>query len=211
VAALLAPQSTPAQGVITCLDNTSQAIAGSMSLGASIGVQFQTGANPAGYMLNNIELLFVPSVGHPVGTSLYLNVFEDYSGGLGNAIALLDTKDDPTTAGLSNFQPSSIPLLDSSSQPLFLASNQKYWLVLLSVSGSSSSDSFELSYVNTTDAMGSDGWSITGNTALGQIGIPMFSIDVTAVPEPSTFILVILGGALIASKIKPTKAAKHTR
>ncbi len=116
---LLKPYPAHAQGVITCLDNTSQPIVGTMSLGAPTGVQFQTGANPGGYMLNNIELLFAPPVGNPAGTGFYLNVFEDYYGGLGNAIALLDTRDNPATAGLCNFLPSSIPLLPSTSTLYF--------------------------------------------------------------------------------------------
>ncbi len=119
---------------------------------------------------------------------------------------LLETTNDPTTAGLCNFLPSSKPLLPSSSPAFYLSSNSDYWLLILTTGGSFA-DSLELSYTSTVNATASDEWSITGNTAFGQVGIPMFSINVTPVPEPSVIALLVMAMAVYSATITFGKLA----
>lgn len=195
LAALLAPQSTLAQGLITYLDNAGQPIAGSLAMGlnyGSVGVEFQTGTNAGGYLLNDLRLLFADATGTPIFSGLNVVILSDPFGAPGMNVAVLASSQDPVTAGFFIYSPQTSATLDS---------NTPYWLVVSTTSVLLGS-AYNLSYTSAATTSSPDGWTFTGNTAFGQPGYPIFSIDATAVPEPSTFILMILGGALIASKIR---------
>jgi hypothetical protein len=195
----LQPQSN-AQGVFTYLDNTSQPSAGTITVGSAFGMQFQTGTNAAAYTVNNIQLLFANASGDtdPSGLGILLTV--DYLGGPGALVAFLQPSSNPTMAGFYPLTPQPVATL---------AGNTLYWLLVATVTGG---NSYELNYANTTTAIASDGWFITGNTAFGQAGLPIFSIAATPVPEPSVLVLLITGVFLLILALRrvithePTKA-----
>lgn len=185
VVCLLAPQLARAQGVLTCLANTNQSIAGSLGMGStdgSIGAQFQTGTNSSGYVLNGLELLFADATGSPIFSGLSVVCFLDSSGAPGFPGTILIPEQNPLTAGLYHYTPQT---------PATLEGNSRYWIIV-AVTSVSFSTAYNLSYTSTTAASSVDGWFITGNTAIGQAGIPMFAINATPVPEPSAFVLLVV-------------------
>jgi hypothetical protein len=189
--ALLAPQSTHAQGIITYLDNTGQSVAGSLAIGlnyGSVGVEFQTGTNAGGYLLNDLQLLFADATGTPIFSGLNVVILSDPSGAPGMNVAVLASSQDPVTAGFFTYSPQTSATLDS---------NTLYWLVISTTSEWLGS-AHNLSYTSAATTSSPDGWAFTGNTAFGQPGYPIFSIDATAVPEPSTLALGTLTLGLIA-------------
>jgi hypothetical protein len=171
------------QGYVA-LDNTSQPITGTNILQGSVGTQIQTGANAAGYTLNNLQLLFANANGNPNPSWFSVVLFADSSGAPGGEGSLLSTEINPLTDGLYTF----IPTSDA-----FLTANTDYWIII-NVTAGSSSDYYNWLSASSTAAISSDGWSITGNTAIGQNGFPIFLIGATPVapvPEPTTFALLI--------------------
>jgi hypothetical protein len=203
LAALLLPQTNQAQGVLTYLSNTSQTVAGSLALGldyGSVGVEFKTGANTGGYLLNDLQLLFADATGTPIFSGLNVVILSDPFGAPGMNVAVLATSQDPVTAGFFAYSPQTTATLEG---------NTLYWLVV-SVTSVSLGSAYNLSYTSTATTSSPDGWTFTGNTAIGQPGYSIFSIEATAVPEPSTYILAILGGVLIAPKIKPVTSFQRS-
>jgi len=177
--ALLASQSIQAQGVITYLDNTGQPIAGNSVFGESIGVQFHTGTNVAGYALNSVQLLFANATGNPDVSGLNILISYGDSNGFGPFVTFLNSTSNPTIAGLYSYTPQTASTL---------ASSTDYWLVAF-INGSSFDD-YSMSYASSTTATASDDWSITGSVVVGQTWIPIFAINATPVPEPSIFALL---------------------
>jgi hypothetical protein len=193
---LLAPQLTGAQGVMTYLDNTGQPVAGSLDLGisyGSIGTQFQTGTNEAGYVLNSLQLLFADATGSPSFSGFNIVVCADNSGGPGSIITFFATGQNPLTAGFYNYTPLTIATLGS---------NTPYWVIVYNTSGNFNS-AYNLSYTSTTAATAVDGWFIPGNTAIGQAGILIFAINATPVPEPSIFALLVMALAITSHMASP--------
>jgi len=181
---LLARQLACAQGVFTYLANTNQSIAGSLGMGStygSIGAQFQTGTNSSGYVLNDLQLLFADATGSPLFPSLNIMICEDNSGGPGRIVSFFAVEQNPLTAGIYNYTPLTIATLGSSTP---------YWMIVYLTSVSSAGN-YNLSYASITAASSVDGWLITGNTAIGQAGIPMFAVNATPVPEPAAFVLLV--------------------
>lgn len=203
---LLASQLARAQGVVTYLDNTSQPIGGSNEFGL-VGFQFQTGTNAGGYTLNSIQLLFADARGNPY-PGLIAYVTQDLNGSPGNWIEVFQPVANPEVAGIYTFMPSTNPAYYSGNS--FLTNSANFWMFIGNTIGSSSG-SYALDYANTAAAAASDGWFITGRTGIGQIGIPMFSINATPVPEPSTFALLVVALAISSLTRKSIAAPAEIR
>ena len=191
VCGFLTPRNNRAQDVVTYLDNTGQPIAGSMGLGlgyGSVGAQFQTGTNGGGYFLDSIQLQFADATGSPMFSGLGVVLCSDYFDGPGNPVSFLDASQNPLTSGLYTYTPRTDAILES---------NTKYWLIVgvTSILGGSA---YNVSYTSTTMASSPDDWTITGITAIGQAGIPIFSIDAISVPEPSVFALLVTAFPIIS-------------
>jgi hypothetical protein len=202
--ALMLPQSNQAQGVVSYLNNTSQSVVGNLSIGldySSIGIEFQTGTNAGGYFLNDLQLLFADATESPIYSGLHVVILSDPFGAPGMNVAVLGTSQDPLNAGFFTYSPQTSATLEA---------DTLYWLVV-STTATALGSAYNLRYTTDATTTSLDGWEITGNTAFGQPGYPVFSINAIAVPEPSTFILSVLGSALIASKFKPITAASRQR
>lgn len=176
-------QTGNAQSSVTYLNNTGQPITGTADIDSNLYLtaQFLTGTNAGGYIINSVQFLFADASGSPNLTS-YLRC--DLCSSIYDLPqSVLDTfvpNDNPTTAGLHTFE--RLQPLDS---PVNLAAATDYWLLFIP-SGNSSVGEYRYSLTDSANSVANDGWSITGNVWNGQVGLPMFTINATAIPEPSS-------------------------
>jgi hypothetical protein len=183
---LVQPQLASAQTPTTFLNNTGQPITGTGSFGVTYtGAQFLTGTNPGGYVLNGLQLLFANADGNPNTPYITCLLLSDDHNTPAVHLNSFVLGDNPTAAGLHTF---------TTLQPPFdlttLGANTDYWLYFLS-SGGSSLGEYNFSFTDSANSVSSDGWRITGNILYGQVGIPMFTINATPIPEPSTVSLLL--------------------
>jgi PEP-CTERM motif len=190
----------------TYLDNTSQPVTGTRGFNLTqTGAQFLTGTNAGGYVLNSLQLLFAAAVGSPEISYLRCDLLSDYYNSPAVLLNVFIPNDNPTTVGLHTF----VPL-----QPLFalttLDANTDYWLFFYP-SGGSSLGYYRYNFTDSINSTSIDGWRVTGETfspfSPGQTGLPMFSLNATAIPEPSTLALLATALAAICCKFR---AAKQT-
>jgi hypothetical protein len=189
MAGMFAPQLTSAQGRVTFLDNTGQTVAGNNGVGlggagSRIDVQFQTGTNAGGYTLNSISFLMA-NANNNTGAAQIGVLADEYGASL---FLPFIASPGPTNAGLYTYLVPSVTL----------AANTDYWLMF----NNKGIGPFQWSYASTTAAATVDGWSITGNTGpvgTTPVGIPMFAINATAVPEPSSVALLVIGTLVVLS------------
>jgi len=164
VSGLFAPPLIRAQG-IAYLSNIDQPLAVNASTGAfSIG--FTTGANPSGYLLDSLIVLFANN-----------NTPALMTAGLDNFSTTTSFQDgvEVGAAGSYTFTPNS---------PLALAANTPYALLVSPVDVAAD---VNLSYTTSTDFTGVDNWNIP---ALNGSDEPLFTIMATPAPEPSDTILI---------------------
>ena len=182
--------SMMAQGTmyVSLLSNLPQAASqvGSDSWNA---VDFRTGTNSSGYSLNSIQVLMGNSSGNPSGiiVSLY-----NLTGNVpGTPISIL-TGSEPTAAGNYSYTASSISL-----QPV-----TRYFVVMTSVTpvstgaynwiagdgGGSATEGWiaGISFRSSSDGIN---WNATRHPFL-------FAVNATAIPEPATTSLIIIGLAV---------------
>jgi hypothetical protein len=193
---LLVQPTTFSQGVVYFLDNTNQPIDGIFSMGhdyGTVGAQFQTGANSGGYLFNQLEMQFADATGIPIFSGLSVAIFSNASyNAPGMIISSLQPIQNPLTAGLYKFTPITATTLES---------DTLYWMVIV-IASASFNDCYNVTYTGTTDASSPDGWVFTGKTAIGQPGIPIFSIGATPVPEPSVVTIALVGGLWLFTQRK---------
>jgi hypothetical protein len=170
-----------------------------------IGWAFSTGANANGYDLNSVQLTMGGVFyGNPSGFTVML-----YNEGRpllhpprffpGSSLGILDGSDNPATAGIYPYTPeSNIELLPDT----------VYFIVL---ADGTTMDTGAYGGAGGTAPVSSDGWSgypifFSSNnqgsswTTLGTtvpISYPQFAINATAVPEPSTIPLILLGSEVL--------------
>jgi hypothetical protein len=189
--AMLQSRICNAQGATTYLDNTGQPITGTggFNTTAYLTAQFQTGTNANGYVINGLQFLFADAGGSPDFPYLRAYLLSDLNN---SPYIFLDTfipNDNPTNAGLHTFE---------RNQPLFpsviLDANTDYWL-FFSPYGGSSLGYYRYSFTDSVNSTSVDGWRITGETYSpyppAQPGFPMFSINATTIPEPSSVSLLL--------------------
>ncbi len=191
----LLTSSLYAQGAY--LSNLSRTPVGSVGIGndAWFAQDFTTGTNSAGYYFDS-ALLSMDSLSRvPLGFSVFLY---DNSGLLRpqSILATLAGESHPTSAGIYTYTDSD----------LVLSPSTRYWVVLTSQSPISDGaynaqlvtatfpnyDAIEGWFMGRSYYASPDGlnWTLTRSYAL------QFAIDATAIPEPSSFGLLIYGGAL---------------
>jgi hypothetical protein len=178
-------QLANAQGVVTFVDNTGQTVAGNNAVGQPgagprVDVEFQTGPNALGYTLDSVSILMASAGNNTFAAQLGI-LGPDDATGLFTPISLLGS-DAPVNAGLYT-----IPV-----PQVTLAPNTDYWLMLLN----KGIGSFQWSYTSTTAGITEDGWSITGNTGpvgSSPVGVPIFAVSATPVPEPSPTAFLAIG------------------
>lgn len=206
-------------GQVNYFDNTGRTVAGSYGLETTgndsatsqIYVQFQTGANAAGYTLNSISLSFAAASGNPSSWPVYLFLLGNTPnptgpggtndlGGFGTVItgSSFSASGLPLSANLYTFTPQS---------SVTLAPDADYWF---EVRGGNTSGAYEWNYTAATTAA-IDGWSIgsalaasgTGSVGTSLTDAPVFSINATqVVPEPGSLSLAVMGfgAALICGR-----------
>lgn len=202
---IIAEQQVSAQG--TYLSNLNQPVAGNNVLGygdSAIFVEFLTGNNAAGYDLNSVQVLMTNATGTPDSGSFMAEILPINQ--LVTPISVLSGNSYPSVAGTYTY---------TAGANVLLSADTDYWLMLFG-HGTDSGDAFQWSYTSTTDALSSNGWSLTGNVSTGggvipASGIPILAIDATAVPEPNASVLLAAAGVgLFIVRAGMRKAANAT-
>jgi hypothetical protein len=187
---LLPALTSLAQGVITYLDNTSDLIKTNSDLPSFVGAQFHTGTNAGGYRIDGLQLLFADAQGEPGDPRFRILLLEDYFNSAGPIISYFLPTDNPTNAGLHAVLPDRLTELQA---------NTDYWL-LWHRYGFTSAGSHIWSFTDSANSASIDGWRVTGEIFMpGQIGIPLFSVNATAIPEPSTLALTAAAFTILFS------------
>jgi hypothetical protein len=201
---LLAPQITRAQGIVY-VSNLGQASTGSDSVGSDswLAMGFDTGTNASGYVLDSVQLGITDATGNPSGFTVMLCA-QNYNNPAGpfpgSSLETLNGSANPSTGGIYTYTDAS---------DLILLPSTDYFIVLTA---------------GTTVANGAYEWSVTGignnssyNPSGGWLGglgpvlhssngsswsdspgttFAQFAIDATAIPEPSSSLLILLGGGV---------------
>ena len=197
---LPAARSVHAQGT-TYLSNLGQASAGSLAVGSNswLAGDFHTGTNDGGYLLNSIQLGMADASGNPSGFTVMLYA-QDYSyfGGIvpGSSLGTLNGSLNPVTSGIYTYTPAS---------SLTLSPSTLYFIVL-TAGTTVANGGYEWSYASTSSYNPTDNWggAIAWGSSNGSLGswrvlgsypydYPQYTINATAVPEPSSQILLGLG------------------
>jgi len=155
---------------------------------------FYTGSNPEGYMLNSVSLLMDPASGSPTGFNLSV-----YSSSSLTPVLSLGSLSgpDPLAGGLSAFTSTGILLLPSShyfavATADTVGSQGAYnWSITAGVPLEGEWDIRSIGHLMSTDGID---WQHLDRTRVFQL-----EIGATAVPEPSTFWLALLGLGLLAA------------
>jgi hypothetical protein len=217
LAVTLNTQILRAQGTITYLSNLGQTSIGTNSVGNDswLAIGFSTGNNTGGYTLDSILLAMADASRNPNNFTLML-----YSSMLGHttiipgsSLETLNGSLNPVTAGTYTYNaPSNLTL-----------SSDTTFFIVLTAGTAVANGAYELNFASAGPYSlynPSGGWmappfdnandnyqSSNGlNWNFANTGFPQFAINATAVPEPSSEILLGLGGVffgLVRWKAKP--------
>jgi hypothetical protein len=184
--------SLKAQGT-TFLTSLGGSPIGNRSIGSDSwwGQAFVTGTNSLGYDLTSIDLQMTPPAGNPSGFRLSLEL-----GFIHTPLGILPGSD-PTTSSLFSF----------SGVGVHLRPNTSYFLVATATS-TTNNGAFKWSYASQPNRINDwlmesryhsfDGvsWLIDDRSTSFQ-----FAINATAVPEPSSFVLLYMGGSFLFARL----------
>ena len=189
---LFVPRVTQAQGTLY-LSNLGQTPAGSNSVGSDswIASEIMTGANAGGYLLNSVQLAMINGSGNPSGFTAMIYSETGATGFFpGTNLCTLNGSTDPSTTGIYAYTPAS---------NLMLSPSTIYFLVL-TAGTTVANGSYEWSLTSPISYNPIDAWkaggvwkSSDGLAWLSNSGAPQFSIAATAIPEPSSSLLLLLG------------------
>jgi len=195
--ALLAPQILQAQGTMTYLSNVDQASAGSFAVGSDswLAVQFITGTNASGYLLDSIQLGMADATGSPSGFTVTLFSGGGTLPGPGHSLGTLDGSLNPVAGGIFTYAPTSTITL----------AGDKYYYIVLTAGTAVATGAYDLSYAGDNTYTRNGGWLSYGRTltssdasSWSSIGnYAQFSIEATPIPEPGVLALSGLGGLLL--------------
>jgi hypothetical protein len=202
---LLAPQILQAQGT-TYLSNLEQSSAGSFAAGSDswLAVTFETGTNAGGYVINSIQLAMSNASGNPSGFQVMLYRGVGGGGTPGTLLGTLNGSLDPVTAGIYTYTPAATITLPISGP----------YDIVLTAGTAVGNGAYEWSAAGMNSYNPSGGWSSLGavagvwtssNGALfpwihNGSAFPQFAINATAVPEPSTLGLLVVGGFFLVCR-----------
>jgi hypothetical protein len=214
--AFLAPQILQAQGTITYLSNLGQPSTGSRAVGTNswLAMAFNTGNNPGGYILNSIQLEMADATGSPTNFTamIYTLDTEPGVGGPfpGSSLGTLDGSLSPVGNGIYTYTDDSNITLSPS--PSRYSLNGYYFIVLTGGTAISRGPftgtnvgAYDWSLAGTNSYNPTGGWGVAGETSYYSFNnglswtpiesfFPQFAINATAIPEPSSEILLGLGG-----------------
>ncbi len=191
---LLLSVMASAQGTLY-VSNLGQTPTGSAPVASDTwrAVQFSTGADSGGYVLNSVQLLMDAASGSPIGFNISIYSSLNPVNNLGSLSGL-----DPSAGGLFTYNASGFELSPSTA----------YYIVLTAASPMAQG-TYVWSAANTGSYSSSDGWSlgiISYSSTDGSIwagsrtgpGPFQFAVNATSVPEPTTYALAGLGLAALS-------------
>ncbi len=197
---LLAPQVVSAQGTVTYLSNLGEASGGSNAIASDswLALMIATGTNAGGYLLDSVQLSMLDASGNPSGFSaaIYNQEITPLTIRPGNNLANLSGSLSPVITGVYTYAPTA---------PLLLSPSTDYFIVLTAATGSAIG-SYEWSLAGTSTITKAGGWGVAniplqsadGSQWFGnQFAYPQFALNGTAVPEPSTWTLLLTGAGLL--------------
>ena len=222
MAAFFSAQPARAQGTMahaqgtTYLSNLGQVSAGRFMVGSDfwIAQNFHTGTNAGGYSLKSVQLPTLPAVGNPSGFAVLVYSQSSINGIFPGSILGGLTGPDPTAGGTFNYNTGG----------LWLAPNEAFFLVATAATPTATG-AFPWSFASSFfGAESSEGWGLSGfrwssadgvnwNRVVGATFF-QFAMIATAVPEPSSWLLLLLGLAgwrLWRSPSKPRDPLTKTR
>jgi hypothetical protein len=197
VIGLLIQRVTQAQGTMTYLSNLGQASTGSLAIGSNswLAAEFRTGNNASGYLLNSVQLALTDASGNPSNFTAMIYTEVGFDGDSpGSSLGRLDGSLNPGSSGVYNYT-------DDSS--ITLSPNAIYYIVL-TAGTAVGNDAYEWSLTSSASYNPNGGWgwfqpynpfhSSDGLNWYGYLNTnPQFAINATAIPEPSSEILLGLG------------------
>src|SRR5664280_201076 len=197
VAALLALQIAQAQGIVY-VSNLGQTSTVSESIGSNswYAANFHTGNNVGGYILNYIQLAMTNASGNPSGFTAMLYGAANIPAATlpGSSLGTLNGSLNPVTAGTYTYTAPSNLILSPST----------YYFIVVTAGTSVANGAYEWSVEDTSPPF-SMGWSqvndffqsSNGSSWIGNLGALEFAINATAVPEPSSSFLLLLGSGVL--------------
>jgi hypothetical protein len=157
---------------------------------------FITGTSANGYMLNSIQLGMTDATGNPSGFMVMLYTATGLSGIFpGSSIGTLNGSLNPVTAGTNTYTPAS---------SLTLSPSTDYFIVL-TAGTAVGNGAYEWSSAGTYSYNPNGGWQTFANSFHSSNGSSwnsasssdlQFAINATAVPEPSSSFLLLLGSGV---------------
>ena len=179
----------------------------SISSDSWVGQLFYTGTNASGYLLDSIQLRMENQLGNPAGFSLSIYGDANLPRTLqpGGNLQLL-TGPNPTSAGVYTF----------TSSGLILTPTTAYYLVATSLNPAANG-SFRWDYTTDQPQGGLEYMSTGTGFAYSSDGVSwqfsrqhyfQFAINATAVPEPSSLVLLGLGGSFLFTRLSRKSRAK---
>ena len=204
---LAAQQITEAQGTLTYLSNLGLGSAGAVSVGndAWFAANFITGTNAGGYMLDSVQLKMLTASGNPSGFTVmlysatgirYLSTGEIYSASPENSLDTLSGSLNPVTSGIYTYTPVS---------SLFLTPNTPYFVtVAAEMSVADGAYFWGITFRPPLRTDNSDRWGAlfvsyhssdgaNWNSYASGDNLEQFAVNATAIPEPSSLCLLLLG------------------
>jgi len=193
----LVPQLIQAQGTIY-LSNLSLSSVGSLAIGSDswYASLFETGSNSSGYLLNSIQLAMMDASGNPNDFDVMVYTVVGFSGAEpGSSLGALDGSANPSTTGIYTYT-------DDSS--IALSPNTQYFIVV-TAGTSTATGAYEWSHAGTYSYNPVGGWVTFANAfysnngsswSSGSSGDLQFTINASAIPEPSAWTLLLLGGGV---------------
>ena len=198
--ALVASQVIHAQGT-TYLSSLSETPTGSDVVGSDswVAAGIFTGNNVGGYVLNSVQLGMADSSGNPSGFTVMLYTEANNPSTIipGTSLGTLDGSTDPATSGIYTY---------TDDLNIMLSPSTLYFIVL--TAGTAVSNGAYIWNEGTYPPNSSGGWGddnavlhssngIGGwSTSPEDLNIVQFAINATAVPEPSSSWLVLLGSGI---------------
>jgi hypothetical protein len=195
---VFARQMVQAQGTLTYLSNLGQPSTGSVPVGSDswLAMQFATGHDTGGYLLDSIQLAMANASGNPNGFTVMVYEQPQYAPGIvpGSSLGTLNGSANPSTPGIYTYTPtSSLVLSPSTIYFIVLASgtevaNGAYeWSV---ASAGTTSDNWEGWFASFDSNNSGSNWK-RAPVIYGQ-----YAITATPIPEPSSLWLLLLGSGI---------------
>jgi len=166
-----------------------------------VSTWFQTGPSPAGYTLNSIQLSFGNDTGNPSGIS----------------VMIWDFRNRQSLANLSGSDPFSFGVYTYTASDFNLLPSTVYWFAVKS-STTAEIGSFQWNYSAPGGFIpGLDLWSggsyPTSSDGVvwdrgNSVGKLQFAVNATAIPEPSSLVLLGLGGSFLFTRLARKSRSK---